>query len=162
MRSMICFLLDNNIDPLCWKRDVQSAYRRVPISPAHHIFTAVVYAHCGQLFWSQHLTMPFGSISACWGFHQCANVIQAVLLWFFAVPVARFIDDFYGAQNKNARQSNGFFVSMVMSLFGFPADEAKSCDLASQMLLLGAKISMAWARSMRTSCLLYTSDAADE
>ena len=146
MNAMICYLMDHNANPVCWKRDVQSAYRRVPIAPQHWMFSAVVFSFQAQLFLSQHWTMPFGSVSACWGFHQCANVIQAVLRWFLAVPCARYVDDFYGVQQHASEHPIGYFVSSVMTLFGFPADEDKSCDLAQSMLLLGARISMAWAK----------------
>ena len=47
-----------------WKADVDAAYRRIPISPAHRQFGVVVFVHQGRHVVAEHLALPFGSIAS--------------------------------------------------------------------------------------------------
>ena len=59
-RVLLVWLMSVGIDPRCFKRDVKSAYRRAPIRPEHHRFSAVIWMVDNSIWWSTHKSMPFG------------------------------------------------------------------------------------------------------
>ena len=51
-------------DVSLWKADIASAYRRIPVAPAHRQFGHVVFSVAGQTMVSQHLGLPFGAVAS--------------------------------------------------------------------------------------------------
>ena len=47
-----------------WKADINAAYKRIPLLPAHRQFAQVVYATAKGIMTAMHYSMPFGAISA--------------------------------------------------------------------------------------------------
>lgn len=47
-----------------WKADIDSAYRRIPVLPAHRPFAWVVFLWAGCAFAAQHVGLPFGSVAS--------------------------------------------------------------------------------------------------
>ncbi len=50
--------------PAIWKRDISSAFRRVPLRQLHAFLYAVVWAASGQLWLARHLGCPFGAVAS--------------------------------------------------------------------------------------------------
>ena len=47
-----------------WKADINAAYKRIPLLPAHRQFARVVHATVRGMMTAQHYSMPFGAIAA--------------------------------------------------------------------------------------------------
>ena len=138
-----------------FKRDVKSAYRRVPIRPDHLQFSGVVWSRQGRLWWSRHLTMPFGAVASVFAWHRLCSMLVAVCRQILYIMVLRFVDDMFGV-SRQGLASPGKYISMVAQMMGIPCDEGKSADLMSEMAILGCKVSLNFSR--RLIRVVITSD----
>ena len=123
-----------------WKRDVSQAFRRVPIQAAHLEFAWTVWIHAGVLLISQHIGMPFGTVSAVYAWHRVGALLSRILRRYFKCPAARYVDDFFGSCRKGLKYHAGVVLSIVSRLLGFPTDAAKDADDAISMVCLGAQV----------------------
>ena len=78
---ILTWFLAMSVHPLMWKRDVASAFRRVPISSMHLDLAWVVWASEGAVWVAQHLGMPFGTVSAVCAWHRVGHASCFVLHW---------------------------------------------------------------------------------
>ena len=74
--------------PLLWKRDIESAFRKLPIEVDHHDLTYVVFMVHGEAFVAQHIAMPFGTTSAVHAWHRTGTWLSTVLRIFSACRLA--------------------------------------------------------------------------
>ena len=66
------------------------------------------------------------------------------------VPVARYVDDFFGASAKGIRCTGGVAVSILSDLLGIPCDIDKAVDYGSLMVVLGIQLNIDFSRKMVT------------
>ena len=53
------------------------------------------------------------------------------------MPVARYVDDFFGISKDEVSWTGGVCLSLLSKLCGFPCDEDKSADGMLAMVVLG-------------------------
>ena len=82
--------------------------------------------------------MPFGTVSAVYAWHRIGHMLKTIVLRLFKAPMARFVDDFFGASRVGVKLTGGVLFSILASLLGFPTDPAKDSDQCSSMIVLGA------------------------
>ena len=66
------------IIPHIFKVDVDSAFRRVPVDPAHRWAAHVAFTHEGQVWTSGHLSMPFGAASSVYAWDRVGAAIVRI------------------------------------------------------------------------------------
>ena len=59
--------------PLLWKRDIESAFRKLPIQVDHLDLTFVVFMVDDVAYVAQHVAMPFGTTSAVHAWHRVGS-----------------------------------------------------------------------------------------
>ena len=138
-----CFLI-LGILPKLWKRDISSAFRRVPIWAEHLDLAWVCWITAGRIWVAQHLGMPFGTVSAVYAWHRVGHALLFIVLVLFKAPMARYVDDYFGCSRDGVVFSGGVCLTIVASLLGFPTDEAKSADDLIRMVVLGASVWVNW------------------
>jgi hypothetical protein len=47
-----------------WKADIDSAFRRIPITPTHRQYAHVVFKHDGKVIVAKHLSLMFGAVAS--------------------------------------------------------------------------------------------------
>ena len=47
-----------------WRADIDSASRRIPITPTHRQYAHVVFKHDGKVIVAKHLSLMFGAVSS--------------------------------------------------------------------------------------------------
>ena len=134
--------------PLMWKRDIQKAFRRVPIATSYHDLCWVVFLHEGVAWASQHLGMPFGSVSAVYAWHRVGGFILWLLVRILKIPCARYVDDFFGASAAGIKCTGGVAAFILTELLGLPCDSAKSVDFSELMVVLGIQINLSFAEKL--------------
>ena len=77
-----------------WKSDIASAYRRIPIAPAHRQFGHVVFSVAGLIMVSQHLGLPFGSVVSVHHWNRVGDLIKTLARRLLHLPVCRFACDY--------------------------------------------------------------------
>lgn len=147
---MLTSLLALSIQPLMWKCDVSSAFRRVPICSHQLDLAWVVWASEGQLWAAQHLGMPFGTVSAVYAWHRVGHALLLIILKLFLAPLGRYVDDFFGTSRSGVQLCGGTCLTVMAALIGFPMDDAKSASQTIYMVVLGASVNLDWAKKLVT------------
>ena len=137
--------------PELWKRDVSSAFRRVPILAAHLDLSWVVWWADGRFWIAQHVGMPFGTVSAVYAWHRVGHALLYIVMSIFKAPMGRYVDDFFGACRQGVHYTGGVCLTILAALLGFPTDDAKDADNLMRMVVLGATVIVDWpGKSMQT------------
>ena len=144
--AILLLFMSLGVRMVMWKRDISKAFRRVPVFFQHLQFAWVVWVHQGQLLKAQHRGMPFGTISAVYAWHRVGHVLLMVVLVVCCCPVARYVDDFFGADREGLVYSGGNCLSVISKLVGFLSEDDKDADNCIQMIVLGVDVAMNWAR----------------
>ena len=131
--------------PCMWKRDIKSAFRRLPILACHSVFAWVVWLSNGVAVAARHDGMPFGAVSSVVAWHRFGAFLSAVLLHICRSPVSRYVDDFFGASPHGLYWSGGRMLGVLTTLCGVLCDESKDEDQVVQMIVLGMTVE--WCRS---------------
>ena len=136
-----------------WKRDVSQAFRRVPIDSHHLDLTWVIWA-AGDLIWNaQHRGMPFGTVSAVVAWHRVGHALWFLLVHCLKAPVARFVDDYFGASREGVYWTAGRCFSVVSKILGFPTEDGKDADDLIRMVVLGNEVFLHFPGSTINLCV---------
>ena len=123
-----------------WKRDISSAFRRIPIRADHLDLAWVAWMSNNEIWISQHLGMPFGTVSAVYAWHRMGHALLLIVLALLKAPMGRYVDDFFGASREGLTCTGGYCLSVVAALVGLPTDDGKDADNTISMALLGAQV----------------------
>ena len=123
-----------------WKRDISSAFRRIPIRADHLDLAWVAWMANNELWISQHLGMPFGTVSAVYAWHRMGHALLFLVMALLKAPMGRYVDDFFGASRAGITCTGGYCLSVVAALVGLPTDDSKDADKTISMALLGAQV----------------------
>ena len=147
---ILCQFLAMGALPQLWKRDIRKAFRKLPIAPSFHDLCWVVFMHEGIAWASCHYGMPFGSVSAVYAWHRMGGFVWWLIVKILKIPLARYVDDFFGASKEGISVTGGVAVSILSDLLGIPCDDDKSVDYASLMVVLGIQINIDFSRKLIT------------
>ena len=126
--------------PAMWKRDIASAFRRLPISETHLDLAYVVFLVDSVVWIAQHLAMPFGTTSAVHAWHRAGSLLGAIMRKFFMAPGAKFVDDFFGASAAGIKLTGGHCLDILGKVLGFPTKDEKSVSFSAALHILGTVI----------------------
>ena len=152
VRILVCFMRFG-VCPEMWKRDISKAFRRLPVKISHLDLTWVVFLHAGIVWAVQHLGMPFGTTAAVYAWHRIGGFMSALVQRLCKAPVARYVDDYFGASRSGVKYSGGKCLEIFADLLGFPTDPAKSDDHTLQLLILGAQVAVQLANQSVSVCV---------
>ena len=146
MEHVIFRLLEAGYEPRLSKADVSKAYRRLPVRADDIEFTAMVYIHEGKQWITFHYAMPFGAVGSVWAFHRVANVVMAFVRRKGRAPILKYVDDWFTASKVGVTITGIDIVQMVMMCLGIPLDPRKTQNLEETLVILGARLTISWAR----------------
>ena len=89
-----------------------------------------------------HLGMPFGAVASVIAWHKFGAMHIWILRRLALVPVARYVDDFFGANRPGVTWTGGMLLSILCSLVGLICDPAKDVDDVLAMVVLGMTVEM--------------------
>ena len=72
--------------------DIDSAYRRVPVAPAHRWTTAITFQCNGETYVSTHYALPFGGTASVHGWHRIGDMIAVIGRRIVKVQVRQRMD----------------------------------------------------------------------
>ena len=142
---MLLLFLEKDLSPEMWKRDIKSAFRRLPVHSDHIQFAWVVWLAAGLLRAAPHWGMPFGAAASVVAWHRVGAFFSALLLRVALAPVARYVDDYFGASRSGVLWSGGKIMSVLAALTGIVTDPGKDVDGAIEMIVLGMAVRLARA-----------------
>ena len=126
------------ISPELMKSDIDAAYRRVPIAPAHRWAAGIIFGSKHIPMMSQHVTMPFGSISAVHGWDRIGALLAHIARIILKIPVNRYVDDYFSAEYAETIQhAKECFARLVRALLGTTAVAERKLEHGNPLVILG-------------------------
>ena len=145
--QLVWFLLmfqSSKMSMAMWKRDIQNAFRRLPVLTAHTALVWIVWMWQSQMLAAPHMGMPFGATASVCAWHRVGAFLAAAVSKLARAPIARYVDDFFGASKEGVYWSGGRILSVLCSLTGFHTDPAKDEDGALEIVVLGMLVTYSW------------------
>ena len=136
-----------------FKGDISSAFRRLPVLVAHLALAWVVFVFNAVIYMAQHRSLPFGTISAVQGWHRAGAAILFVMRRKLKLPMARYVDDYFGANRAGCVWHGSRCLEMFTKMLGLPCDEAKSEWDRQAMVVLGADVKQDFEAMEVTTCI---------
>ena len=137
---IVTTLLTAGIMTQLWKRDVASAFRRIPIRSDHLDLAWVAWWADNGIWVAQHLGMPFGTVSAVYAWHRMGHALLLIVMVLFKVPMGRYVDDYFGANREGVTCTGGHCLSVIAALIGLPTDDNKDASDVISVALLEATV----------------------
>ena len=154
---MILMFSAHCVEAFMWKRDISKAFRRLPVLSSHVQFAWVMWFHLNQLIAAPHYGMPFGVVASVVVWHRVGAWLARLVVGVTKCPLARYVDDYFGASAKGIYWTGGRVLSILTGLLGFDCDESKSVNDSLRMVVLGILVE----RSMN-QCKVWTRIAPEK
>ena len=88
------------LDLTTCKVDVNAAFRRVPILPAHRWAAGFVFWFMGAAWTSTHYAAPFGFKGSVYAWERVSNALWAICTQILLLPLAKYVDDYYAVETQ--------------------------------------------------------------
>ena len=115
---VLTFLFAMGELPRMWKRDISSAFRRVPILSAHLDLAHVVWMYAGTLYSAGHLGMPFGTVSAVYAWYRVGFALWYTVVAGLLAPMGRYVEDYFGASKTGVVRTGGAALLLLPRCLG--------------------------------------------
>ena len=139
---VMLMFLQSGIECRLWKRDIQNAFRRLPVRTEHLFLVWVVWMSSGEKVAAPHLGMPFGAVASVVAWHRVGSWLAKVIMTVARAPMARYVDDYFGASKRGVKWSGGRLLSLLCSLTGLLCDSEKDVDDDTSMIVLGLSVDL--------------------
>ena len=127
--------------PHLTKADIDSAYRRVPLNPAHRWAASVVFMHRGVAMVAEHMAMPFGAVASVHAWDRVGALLCFIARKILHIPIMRFVDDFFAPELPEcAQHSMMAFARLVRLLLGPTAISEHKLSCGMPLVILGLTI----------------------
>ena len=137
---MILFFFQASLDVDMWKRDIQNAFRRLPVLSTHVMYVWVCWIYNNTQLAAPHFGMPFGAVSSVVAWHRMGAALSRIIQITAKAPIARYVDNFFGCSRRGLKWTGGTMLYTLCSLVGLLCDPKKSVDGAISMVALGLMV----------------------
>ena len=129
--------------PTLWKADIDAAYRRVPVMPAHRWLLWVAVYLEGTTYVSRHNSMPFGCIGSVHAWNRVGAFLAHIAIHLLHLPLLRYVDDYFTLDHGEcAEHGMRCFARVVECLLGRGALAADKLECGMPLEILGIIVSV--------------------
>ena len=129
--------------PGLWKADIDAAFRRVPLTPAHRAFAWITFLVGTCVYVSQHFAAPFGATSSVHSWERIGAMLTALGRRLIFVPVLRYVDDFFCPERrKGLRDAMCQFAELIRIILGPCAVADSKLQFGNPLGVLGLSVSI--------------------
>ena len=124
--------------PALFKIDVDAAYRRVPIAPAHRPLCTVVFLHNGVQTVAEHCACCFGFTSSVDSWDRIGALLRALAAHFLYLAFLRYVDDGFGCAFESSIETcAGQVARFIRCLLGPSAIADAKIGWGCNLVVLG-------------------------
>jgi hypothetical protein len=139
---MRCFFMMVNAIPGLFKVDVDSAFRRVPLMPAHRWAAGIVFRLRDRFVIANHVATPFGAASSNHSWDRVGRVIELIARRLLRIGILRYVDDFFAPERRETMQHAATCMTrLVRVLLGVAAVSDSKVEWGSILTILGVLVS---------------------
>ena len=124
-----------------WKADLESAYKHLPMMPAHAEL-CVIALRCpgdGEIYMFKTRTQTFGSSSAVLCFNTTARFLGSLFVRLFRIPTINYFDDYVGVATHGLGHLALSYFMKFCNLIGFKCKDSK-CSFGEKIEFLGLQV----------------------
>ena len=105
---------------LLWKRDHESAYRQVPLTPGARRLAVVAFCHpeTGAVTYWIHLCLPFGLTAAVIAYNRVSQAVTWLANKALLIPCDSFFDDFWNVGPESDSDSSFEYFGFLNEILG--------------------------------------------
>jgi hypothetical protein len=157
--DLVCFcrqlVLVMGIVPMLFKADIASAFRRIPLLPAHRWAAGIMYQHGGRVMRSTHLSCPFGATASVFNWERVGRFLRKVARKLLHIALFEYVDDYFAAERPEvAEHAMLCFARIVRAVLGKTAIAADKLLFGSTLEVLGVVIRLSHDRFTMCPCEL--------
>jgi hypothetical protein len=120
--------------------DVDAAYRRVPVAPAHRWACGVVFRCGDEIYFSQHAACPFGAVASVHAWERLGAAITHIARKFLHIAVLRYVDDLFAAERKESMEHALDCLARLLRLILGPGAAAPDkLEFGEELVILGVR-----------------------
>jgi len=124
--------------PHLYKADIDSAFRRIPVTPAQRWLLGVVFSHLGVKYFARHIATPFGCVGSVHSWHRIGAALLCIARRLLGLVLFRYVDDFFGLESAGLVDiALSAFVRLVRAILGETAIAEKKCAHGAALDILG-------------------------
>ena len=98
LRVIAALMENTSVIPSLWKADIDAAFRRVPLDPAHRWAAAVAFKCAGRAWVSHHYASPFGATSSVHSWERVGDLLCKMARRLLGLPLLRYVDDYFAPE----------------------------------------------------------------
>ena len=130
-------------DPMPWKADVKSAYRIIPVKPAHRRFLPIAFRVGGEIIVAAQYAMPFGSVASVHAWDRIGELIWHLGTSLLKLPLCRYVDDFFSVgRTDTVENAKECFRTLVDTLFGDGSISVNKLLSGNPLVILGLQVAI--------------------
>ena len=129
-------------DVVLLKSDFKSAYRGCPILSDHLRWSNILVNSPDGPRVSTSWAMPFGAVGAVYAWDRVGSAVAAILRSFFLVPVSRYVDDLFWAEQSETSQEARELVIEAIHLLGLTVEVSKTPSPSKCQDILGVTVTV--------------------
>ena len=122
------------------KADVNAAFRRIPLLPAHRRAAAIAYKLGEVIMVSCHNACMFGASSSVYNWERLGELLTVVAIRWLGICVFRYVDDFFAPERGETMQhATQCIARLIRAVLGDDAIENRKLDYGTSLVILGVR-----------------------
>ena len=128
------------------KADVNAAFRRIPLLPAHRWAAAIAYMLGDQIMVSCHNACMFGASSSVYNWERVGELITVILVRWLGICAYRYVDDFFAPERVESMHHAMLCIArLIRAVLGQDAIEDRKLDCGPSLVVLGVRCEISMA-----------------
>ena len=141
------------IVPMLFKADIASAFRRIPLMPAHRWAAGIMYKQGGRVMRSTHLSCPFGATASVFNWERVGRFLRKIARKMLHIAMFEYVDDYFAAERPEvAEHAMLCFARVVRAVLGKTAIAADKLMFGPTLEVLGVTIKLSLDRFTMSPC----------
>ena len=128
------------------KADVNAAFRRIPLLPAHRWAAAIAYKVGAVVMVSCHNACMFGASSSVYNWERLGELLTVIAIRWLGICAFRYVDDFFAPERAETMQhATQCIARLIRAVLGREAIEDRKLDFGLSLVVLGVRCQLSAA-----------------
>ena len=139
--------------PMLFKANIASAFKRIPLLPAHRWAAGIMYEQGCKVLHSTHLSCPFGATASVYNWECVGRFLRKIARKLLHIALFEYVDDYFAAERPEvAEHAMLCFARVVRAVLGKTAIAADKLLFGPPLEVLGVVIKLSHDRFTMSPC----------
>ena len=146
-------VLTLGVVPMLFKADIASAFRRIPLLPAHRWAAGIMYMQGCRVLQATHLSCPFGATASVFNWERVGRFLRKIVRKLLHLAMFEYVDDYFAAERPEvAEHAMLCFARVVRAVLGKTAIAADRLLFGPTLEVLGVVVKLSHDRFTMSPC----------